>query len=308
MKIRKILISAVLVVIGLPVALVLIVAAWIHVLDRSDGTIVSSGRERQYLLHVPASYDRTKPAPLVISMHGAVLWPAAQMEISQWNRLADEHGFIVVYPSGFGTPRHWGEADVRFISDLIDKLEATYNIDAARIYANGFSNGGEMAFDLSCNLSDRIAAIGTVAPALLDPWSRCTNARPLPIITFHGTADPLAPYNGGMSPASPPEFIAGKTIPFDSVATWLANWARRNRCASRPAESVVAADVTRLEYPNCAGDAAVVAYIILDGGHAWPGGKPMPMMEWFVGRTSTSIDASSLMWAFFRERRLSPRP
>jgi polyhydroxybutyrate depolymerase len=61
---------------------------------------------------------------------------------------------------------------------------------------------------------------------------------------------------------------------------------------------VVAADVTRLEYTHCAGDAAVVLYTIQGGGHTWPGGKPLP--EWFAGRTSQSIDATSRMWEFFR--------
>ena len=65
----------------------------------------------------------------------------------------------------------------------------------------------------------------------------------------------------------------------------------------------------RREYTNCANDAAVVLYTIRGGGHTWPGGKPMP--EWMVGRTSRNIDATSQMWAFFREHRLpeaaSPR-
>lgn len=306
MKVRKVLIGGVLVVTGLPVALVLIAAAAISILDRSNGTIVSSGRERQYLLHVPASYDPTKPTPLVISTHGAALWPAQQMNLSHWNRLADEDGFIVVYPSGTDVPKSWGgKADVTFISELIDTLEAAYNIDATRIYANGFSNGGEIAFELSCKLSDRIAAVGTVAPALLLPSRWCTDSRPMPLISFHGTADPFAPYNGGTSLASPPRFIAGESIPFEAVSTWKRYWARRNRCAQEAVESVVAADVTRLEYTHCADDAAVVLYTIRGGGHSWPGGKPMA--EWLVGPTSRSIDASSLMWAFFREHRLSRR-
>jgi polyhydroxybutyrate depolymerase len=44
--------------------------------------------------------------------------------------------------------------DVIFISELIDKLEASYNIDPARIYANGLSNGGGVTFALSCTLSE----------------------------------------------------------------------------------------------------------------------------------------------------------
>ena len=144
MKIRKIVIGGLLVVIGLPVLLVVTVAAFVYVLNWTNGTLVSSGRKREYLLYVPKSYDRTKPTPLVISMHGAGVWPAQQMNLSGWNRVADEHGFIVVYPSGTGAPRHWGSgaANVRFISDLIDTVEAAYNIDPTRIYANGFSNWG----------------------------------------------------------------------------------------------------------------------------------------------------------------------
>ncbi len=60
--------------------------------------------------------------------------------------------------------------DVRFISDLVDELEKDYNIDPTRIYADGLSNGGGMAFVLSCKLSDRIAAVGMVAAAQMLPW------------------------------------------------------------------------------------------------------------------------------------------
>ncbi len=303
MNTRKMLIGAVLVIIGLPVVLVLIAAGSIYVLNRTNGTIVSSGQKREYLLYVPRSYDPAKPTPLVISMHAAALWPAAQMGISQWNRVADEHGFIVVYPAGgFGKlAKAWvmksdarRMAEVRFISELIDTLEAAYNIDSTRIYANGLSNGGAMAFVLSCTLSHRIAAVGTVAAAQELPWSWCADNRPVPMIAFHGTADPLVPYNGGRSWASP--------ISFPNVRTWTANWARRNRCGPNPIESVVAADVNRLEYTDCADDAAVVLYTIRGGGHSWPGGKPMP--EWMVGPTSREIDATGLMWAFFGEHRL----
>ena len=69
-----------------------------------------------------------------------------------------------------------------------------------------------------------------------------------------------------------------------------------------PVDSLVAPDVVRRAYTGCAGDAAVVLYTIRGGGHTWPGGGPLP--EWFVGTTSSSIDASSLMWEFFREHPL----
>jgi polyhydroxybutyrate depolymerase len=107
------------------------------------------------------------------------------------------------------------------------------------------------------------------------------------MIAFHGTADPLVPYAGGrlgdafnpVKPTHPP------------VQDFTARWARRNGCGGDPIESVAAPDVTRLEYTDCAGDAAVVLYTIHGGGHTWPGGKPLP--EWRVGPNSTSIDATS---------------
>ena len=180
---RRPVLGAALVLLGLPVVLAVILAVSFYVRNRNNGAFVSSGEKREYLLYVPKSYDRARPTPLVISLHGGGLWAAAQMEMSQWNAVADEQGFLVVYPSGVGGrgPRAWragagaGSAkDVRFIAELIDTLKASYNIDPTRIYADGLSNGGGMAFVLSCTLSDRIAAVGMVASAHFLPWSGCT--------------------------------------------------------------------------------------------------------------------------------------
>jgi polyhydroxybutyrate depolymerase len=305
---RKWVLVAVLVLILLPLALVLIEARTYYVANRPNGTIVSSGETRDYVLYVPRSYDRATPAPLVISLHGAGLWGAAHSEVSQWNEVAEREGLIVVYPSGHGRngPRVWragnggdDRRDVTFISDLIDKLEGTYNIDPARIYANGLSNGGGMSFVLSCTLPDRIAAVGLVAAAHFLPMSRCPDPRPVPMISFHGTADRFTAYNGGTS------WVARNHL-FPNIPAFTADWAQKNRCGPDPVESAVADDVTRLEYTHCADDAAVVLYTIRNGGHTWPGGGPLP--EWFVGPASTAIDATSVMWQFFNEHPLGRLP
>lgn len=297
--------GAVMALLGLPVVVALVEAVTFNVVNRSTGVMVSSGERREYLVYVPKSYDRAQKTPLVISMHGGGLWGAAQQEISQWNRVADEHGFIVVYPSGVGPlARHraWragggagSEKEVRFISDLIDTLTLSYNIDATRVYADGLSNGGGMAFVLSCMLSDRIAAVGLVASAQFMPWASCPDHRPVPVIAFHGTADRQAWYKGGTS------WVARKLV-FPSIEEWIAAIAQRNRCGPNPIDSMVAKDVRRREYTECAEEAPVVLYTILGGGHTWPGGGPLP--EWFAGTTSNSIDASRGMWKFFLEHPL----
>jgi polyhydroxybutyrate depolymerase len=79
-----------------------------------------------------------------------------------------------------------------------------------------------MAFVLSCTLSDRIAAVGMVSAGLDPQWGWCLDHRPVPVIAFHGTADPVFPYNGGWSK------LGGATFP--SVPDFMANWSRRNQC------------------------------------------------------------------------------
>lgn len=309
MSARKIVVRALVAIAAVTALIVVVAAGWFYLQfyssPRANHTLVSAGRRREYLLYLPKRFDRSQHAPLVVSLHGAMLWPGAQAKISQWNRVADAHEFVVAYPSGTtlsgtGTgvlPKVWLmapeatlAADVRFVADLIDTLEAAYGIDPARIYVTGFSNGGGMAFALSCTLSRRIAAVGTVAAAQSLPWSWCTDTLPVPMITFHGTGDRLVPYGG-----APPSRIAPRPLP--PVTDFVASWARRNRCAPSPSDSAVAPDVTRREYAHCAGDAAVVLYTVRGGGHAWPGGTPMP--AWLLGPTSRDIDASETMWEFF---------
>ena len=299
--------GAVLALLGLPPGVALLEAVSFEVHNRNDGSIVSSGEKREYLLYVPDSYDPVTPTPLVVTLHGGAIWPALQRDMSEWNRVAESEGFIVAYPAGLPVqgsgPRGWQvtppgpgvEKDVRFIADLIDAIGNAHNIDPGRIYANGLSNGGGMAFALSCTLSDRFAAIGLVAAAQMLPWSWCEDARPMPMISFHGTADRIVPYRGGST------FVWSDSFP--DVSDWTAEWARRNRCRPDAVEFRVAVDVTRRVYNDCADDAAVVLFTLDGGGHTWPGGMPMP--KWFLGQTSDSVDATEQMWAFFAKQRLA---
>lgn len=301
---RNIILWIVAVVVGVPVLLVAALLTWGYLADTTNGSLVSSGITRRYLLYVPKSYDRSKPAALVISIHPAATWPVFERNISQWNELAEQHGFIVVYPAGsgaffggFSRGQHVWPAgpqtlprDVKFLSDLIDKLEAEYNIDPNRIYANGMSNGGGMAFALSCELPDRIAAVGMVSPALATP-SACRLPRPIATVVFHGTADKFAPYQGGKSPVAPALFAR--------IPDWTVQVSQRNQCQGNPSETRVASRVRRLAYSNCADHADVILYTIEGGGHAWPGGKHLP--EWIAGHTTDEIQASQMMWEFFAQ-------
>jgi polyhydroxybutyrate depolymerase len=310
LRVKRILLWTVGTVLGLPLLVLGFAVVRISLLDQTNGTLVAGGEQRKYLLYVPAAYDRATPTPLVISLHAGATWPAHQMNLSHWNRLADEDGFLVVYPAGtpqvFGIVRVWRTTeatvmkDVRFISDLIDTLQGSFNIDATRIFVTGMSNGGGLAFGLSCALSARLAAIGLVAAAQELPTRWCSPSRPVPVIAFHGTADPVVPFGGGRlgDPLNPVKPV------YPPVQDWVAAWAERNHCNGPPAESQVAADIRLLAYSDCAGAGDVVLYTVLGGGHSWPGGKPPP--KWRVGATSNSVDATALMWTFFQQHPLAP--
>ena len=308
MNAKKLAAGAALVVVGLPIVAYAALLAFFYSVfyfPNWDGvdfkTLFSSGQKRDYLLYIPKSYDRAKPTPLVLVLHTSMSWPTSAMNISQWNAVAEHQGFIVVYPAGTGTgAKSWEMAgsdtparmpDVLFISELIDHLEANYNIDTARIYANGMSNGGGMAFVLSCTQSSRFAAIGLVSAGLDPDWNWCKQTQPMPLIAFHGTADQIVPYNGG-----PSKF--GGSSP--NIPEFVANWAKRNQCKAEPVETAVTYDVERRQYTGCANDADVHLYTITGEGHQWPGGKPINA-QWLVGPYSRSIDATRLMWEFFRE-------
>ncbi len=272
-----------------------------QIFRRSSDGLISDGVKRKYLLYVPTSYDPTKPTPLVISLHGFKDYPARQMRKSGWNVLAEQEGFIVVYPLGSNVPPAWQlynykdpaanpTVDIRFISHLIDHLEQKYDIDPARIYANGLSNGGGMSQALACVLSERIAAIGSVVGAYFYPLDTCQPTRPVPMIAFHGTADKLVSYTGGPSERF--------DYPFPSIPEFMEKLAHRNGCTTTPMEQMINSKVRSTSYSGGAGGADVVLYTIAGGEHAWPVGNRLP--RWLAGNASVDINATRVMWEFFK--------
>jgi len=298
-KVARFILSVLAGIVALVLAIVLIGALTFAIVNRTNGKIISSGETRRYLLHVPKNIDPSQPVPLVITIHGFAQWPANQSNVSQWNPIADREGFIVVYPSGTGFPKRWqafpqqsfaDSKDVVFLSDLIDTLSAQYNIDSSRIYVNGLSNGGGMTFLLGCELADRIAATGSVGGAFIMPMEKCTPSRPVPLIAFHGTADPIVPFHGGPS--------EGFDLPFPDIPQWMSERAALNGCNPAPDPLPAKGEVSGVRYTGYREGADVVFYTIEGGGHTWPGGNPLP--QWITGPTNQDVSASELMWDFFQ--------
>ncbi len=265
-----------------------------------------AGKSRLAIIHVPSGYHPSTPVPLVVNMHGSGSTALAQEAFTGMNTTADADTFIVVYPqadiaagSGFdwnvpNEPLIGGGAvpagapdDVSFIQQLVTTLEQKYCIDQNRVFATGFSGGARMASQLGCDASSMFAAVAPVSGLRLP--SPCPSIRPVPVISFHGTADPVDPYNGD-----------GQAYWTYSVPVAAQRWAAHNGCSATPAVSRPDPGVTLTSYPTCAAGSAVELYTIAGEGHEWPGGPQLPRaITRPLGPQSTAISASSTMWAFF---------
>lgn len=280
-------------------------------------TLSVDNNERSYLVHIPHGYDARTPVPLVIMLHGGGGTGRAALRETGWTHKADQEGFVAAFPNALArdpsrrshfsrNPQLWNDGsdrfysgqkvvdDVRFIDALLDDLSARLAVDAKRIFVTGFSNGASMSFRLGAELSQRIAAIAPVAGAL---WLKSlTLRRPVPMHYITGTVDPLNPIEGGVPKLANGASDAVRAKPKPPVRDSVVKWVQALGCAPTPTRQFEANGVRTQTY--C--DREQVAYIAVDGlGHTWAGGKSL-LPEHIVGKTSTKIDATDVIWKFFQ--------
>jgi polyhydroxybutyrate depolymerase len=281
----------------------------------SARTLISGGLERCYYLYAPPAYESAQPLPVVFSFHGFLSNPESQALISGWHKLAAQEGFLLVYPQGQKFPQRWdsGETwgdsdvnDVQFFRDMLEDLSSVATVDRSRVYVNGFSNGGGMTVRLGCEAADLMAAMGTVAAAVVS-MEDCTPSRSVPVMAFHGTSDPVVEYEGGDMRGWLLRWAAGVTDAptyFVGAEDWTATWAESNGCQPTPEAISPQGAASGVRYTGCDAGAEVILYTIDGGGHAWPSGWPIPL----VGKTTHDIDATEELWAFLKDYRLEDQP
>jgi polyhydroxybutyrate depolymerase len=259
-------------------------------MGRSEHSSPSGGLLRRWLLYVPRAASAGAPLPLVFTLHGSGGTPEDQLQLSGLEALAESEGFVVVAPEG--VERMWNVPidpakpdDVRFSSELIDQVSVLTSVDRERVYATGFSGGGRMVSQLACDLSERIAAIAAIGGIRFP--GPCADARPVPILAFHGTADDTNPYDGG-----------GRPYWGTGVEPAVAGWAEHNRCPTR-SERPLAPTTLAIRY---AGDGcgAEVVLVRLEGfGHSWPDRIGASLEG---GSEDTTADQA--LWSFFQRHPL----
>ena len=255
------------------------------------------GIVRTYKLYVPSIYSGNMAVPLLFNFHGYTSNANEQMIYGNFRNIADTANFLVVHPQGtldVNNTTHfnvgWGGSsvdDVGFTAALLDSLSAAYSIDQNRIYAVGMSNGGFMSFRLACDLSAKIAAVGSVTGSMTpSTLGNCNASHPMPIIQIHGTTDPTVPYNGS----------AGWTA---SITNVLNHWATFNNCSSVPTvvnvpntNALDGSTVEKYTYENGDNCSEVVHFKVTNGQHTWPGSIIN------LAGTNFDINASVEIWNF----------
>lgn len=236
--------------------------------------LLSGGVVRSYLLTLPDDYDPHRPSPLILNFHGHGSNAAQESLYTQMDVKAKARGFIVVTPDGIDGQFDYTapSADFTYTEDLVRYLDSILCISPTRRFSTGMSNGGAMSGAVACLPDLHLAAIAGVTAML----PACDNGTKMPVLYFHGNADPVVNYA-----------VAGPVI---------ASWAARDGCDAAPVETRIEPDIQKRTFTGCDAGLAATLYTVEGGGHTWPNGIiDLPQF----GNTTRTIDATNLILDFF---------
>lgn len=261
--------------------LVFFFAPFLKAQEFLNETLVYDGETRMYSIYIPASYQTATALPLMFNFHGGGGDIASQVAVSDMRPIADTADFIVVYPQALPDPNDDGSTnwlhkdpttvdDVFFIEALLEKINSEYAIDTERVYACGYSLGGEFTYELACRLNDRIAAVGVVARTMgTAAFNSCSPVHPTGMLTILGTDDFISPYDG----------LVWAGIQYYLSAEETHNyWVDYNNATATPIVNALpdlspndGSTVERYIWSDGDGCATVEHLKVNGGGHDWPG-------------------------------------
>lgn len=249
-----------------------------------EASFTGAAGTRPYKLYVPSRY-RGQPAPLIVMLHGCAQSPDDFAAGTGMNEAAEEHTCLVAYPeqtAAANSSRCWnwfnagdqqrGLGEPSLIAGITQQVMARYAIDPRRVYVAGLSAGGAAAAIMGARYPDLYAAIGVhsglACGAAKDLSSAFTamrqGGRPgaqrprsiIPTIVFHGEQD--------------------STVHPSNAQSVVAQAAGATRLEKRvlPGQAPGGHAYRRTLYMDARGATVIEQWAIMDGGHAWSGGRP----------------------------------
>jgi poly(hydroxyalkanoate) depolymerase family esterase len=285
--------------------------------DFRDGRFTCDAGGMQYKLFIPAGLGAAAP-PLIVMLHGCTQSPDDFARGTRMNALAQEHGYVVVYPAQARSKNaskcwNWfrsrdqqrGQGEPAIIAALTRHLVKTHGLDERRVYVAGLSAGGAMAAVLASTYPDVYAAIGVhsglpfgaahdlpSAFAAMKQGAGLSSAGipparmdPVPAIVFHGDRDTTVdPCNGAAVIAQ----CMGTTasVPDAEPDATRGTVERGSIPGGRT--------YTRTIFKNADGSVAAEQWVVHGAGHAWFGGDPAGSYT-----DPSGPDASEHMLRFF---------
>ncbi len=241
---------------------------------------------RPFKEQVPKAYDKAKPTPMILLLHGFGEDGAIQMAYFQFDTLVDTRNVIVAFPDGTIGPdkgRFWNATDaccgagksppddVAYLTAVVHDVQKRYNVDPKRIYVVGHSNGGFMANRLACDRADLFASAVSLAGAQWLDVSKCAPSRPIAVAQVHGDIDDTILYGGGSVIE-----LDGSKIPYPSATQTVADWAKLDGCTGTLTDSgtkldldtnVPGIETTVARYTGCPTGLSAELWTIKGGGH-----------------------------------------
>ncbi|TXT57946.1 MAG: conserved membrane protein of unknown function [Candidatus Thorarchaeota archaeon] len=272
--------------------------------------IMVGDTKRQYLIHIPESYNGSDAVPLLLALHGGGGSAKSMRNANGFDAVADKYNFILVYPDGTGDMSYqfhtWNSGyidayafknnidDVLFLSTLIDELLDTYNVNKSRVYMTGHSNGAMMTYRFGAEHPDSLAAIAPVSGSIGGRMSEESNlyvipspSEPLSVIHIHGRLDEQVLYEGGKGEKG---FLTDRVDL--SVNDSIQFWINHNNCSNSP--SLEKSDNERIELARFGSgekNTEVALITLLYGSHAWSNMSAEIALEEFY---ATSL--AELIW------------
>jgi polyhydroxybutyrate depolymerase len=260
---------------------------------------LSDWPNRPYEVYAPVV--QTGPASLIMNVHGGYSNSDLQATVSQMNQLAQEQGFIVVYPNGTAIDsskpgqRFWNDGrpnsinpplpdDVAYIRAVMAAVETKFKVSQNKLMC-GFSNGATMTYRIAKESPELFSAYAAVA-TIVGPHELGEATGKPPILHIDGLKDQISLWDGNTTPNAPFDWCPPAVV--STVQEWAAFYGYR----TTPTLIQSSGAATLWQYGQ-----KFKVWRIGDGGHCWPGGKILDAMLLLnCGPQSNAINASQEIW------------
>jgi poly(hydroxyalkanoate) depolymerase family esterase len=287
-------------------------------------TFSNEAGTRTYKVYVPAGESDT-PRPLIVMLHGCTQSADDFAAGTQMNRLADEHGFLVVYPEQAAQANaskcwNWfnpqdqlrGAGEPSLIAGIVGDVARKHGADTGRIFVAGLSAGAAMAVVLGETYPELFAGVGAHSG--------------LPYGSAHDIPSALAAMKGGRSAMAGLKGVPGATtaprrklvhavpvIVFHGDRDHTVQQTNGAHIAQQAcnAHSAQAGDTalrvskqsgvalggqkfSRTVHADADGQARIESWTLHGAGHAWSGGHASGSFT-----DGSGVDASTEMVRFF---------